>query len=597
MATKKRKQQNKKLTQPIKASVWFENQTNLPTEVRTPTKKRKAPLSEVQKLDPPVKASVWFENQDLLPTSTETPVQVNVDVKPVPQAGNIASKQAAVDSALAEAAHKETFNNPVEKVIHDDMEGLISSILNLTNAIQQERIDRIRGEELPKDDPNKKYKSITELLKVSAKEKYSELKEKTSLRNILLMSGVKSAFKGSETILDNLLAYREAKKAEQTKPSVTGSIAMGASDYTVNKIKSLTKNVFGGVTNKITNSSVGQKVNSVVNSVAGKFSGVIDTLNDKDNVLAHPLFNLSKYARIEAIKNPNSLVGSISRRYYPEIKNDKELDISRILNKPSNKDEKEFQGGVREGMREELVKLNEDQLTQLKKIVSALSESTENKFEANDKAPTPISTPPTKVEKPEDDKSLLGSAMEKFGGLSKLLGGAKGKLIKGAAALAPLLARAAPAAGVLAAGAAGYGAGSLLDNTVISPLMEKVTGVKGETLGTAAYTAVDKFKGLFGTSDADKLAPKGPREVIGKIKDASKAKPGEAYRVVQTQQLKTTIKETELLKKASEGSKSNQSVDARTSIVNNSSTVQYIRPQVKNQDNTFNQLLSKNFNH
>ena len=65
------------------------------------------------------------------------------------------------------------------------------------------------------------------------------------------------------------------------------------------------------------------------------------------------------------------------------------------------------------------------------------------------------------------------------------------------------LASLGPAIGVASAAFAGFKVGSWLNENLINPLTEKVTGEKGATLGTVAYDAIDKVKGFFGQSDKD----------------------------------------------------------------------------------------------
>lgn len=587
------------LEHPVKASEWFKEHSKLPSQeltkdVEPPARKAKPSKKRKKEVD---------TDQAHVTVTTPEKIDVEVEIKAIPSVVDLSAKQRAVEVASVEVTKT------------GNMDELITSILDLTKTIQQERIDRIRGEEIPRDEP-RKVKSFSELIKTVTSEKMQQLKEKTTLRNILFMGGIRSAYRGSESILDQLLAYRESKQEERAKkkaeePSILKSALGGVADYTRAKSSSLSstiqKNVFSKLISPIVSSVPGQKIASIVDaigssSVAKGITGSIDTIKASKekigNALTNPGHKFSKYARIEAIQNPNSLVGSIARRYYPEIGKDQELETARILTQPATPKEKEFQMGVREGMRDELVKLNEEQLAQLRKIVGALSETQEDRFEKADKAPTPISE---KKEEKKEEKglSLIDTLMEKLGGLKSLAGvaGTAGRAIASLGAkVAPML---APAAGVAAAGAGGYFIGDKVNKMVINPAMEKLTGTQGETLGTAIYGAVDKVAGWFGKSDADKLKAMEPsgREVKGKIVDARpNVKPAGAYRVEQMNQVKATIKDTEALK-SSISTAPAKVVDARTNIVNNSSSVQYIRPQVKNHDNTFNNLLSRNFNH
>lgn len=89
-------------------------------------------------------------------------------------------------------------------------------------------------------------------------------------------------------------------------------------------------------------------------------------------------------------------------------------------------------------------------------------------------------------------------------GLGDLLSLGRGGLGKVAGLARMALPYALPAAGVAAAGYAGYKVGSAINDNIIQPGMEALTGVKGESLGTGLYSMVDSIKGLVGASDADK---------------------------------------------------------------------------------------------
>lgn len=109
--------------------------------------------------------------------------------------------------------------------------------------------------------------------------------------------------------------------------------------------------------------------------------------------------------------------------------------------------------------------------------------------------------------------SAAGSVASKAAGVATGLGG---KMVSGAGRLAGLAGRAGM---VGAAGAAGYGAGTLLNDHVINPGMEKLTGTKGETLGSWVYDKVN------GEEDARKL-----KEAEAKAKadwDAKHPKPAQ----------------------------------------------------------------------
>lgn len=96
----------------------------------------------------------------------------------------------------------------------------------------------------------------------------------------------------------------------------------------------------------------------------------------------------------------------------------------------------------------------------------------------------------------------LGGGLPGLGGPAAGLGGAASRMGSLAARALPM---AGSAAAVAAAGYAGYKTGEALNEYALNPLAEKITGVEGETVGTALYTGVDKVMGWFGKSDADKM--------------------------------------------------------------------------------------------
>lgn len=585
MAGKRKKLSSLQGAKPmVPAAVWFENNSSLPSEVPTAGKRKKK--AQPDKLNEPVPAAIWFENYDTLPSNTDLSQQPPAAVRPVVSAPNVKEKQQEVDNSPKKEETNEHTKEEREEVkrsleAHDDIEALITSILNLTKSIEKDRLDRIRGEEIDKDADKKKYKSFKDLVKSISGEKVGELKGKLSLRSALVTAGLRSAFRGSDSILDKLLQYREDKKIENAqKPSIAGAVLSGTSEYLKNKIV----NAVDPIREKLSDKIVKPVVNSsIIKKISEKSSTI---LNSK---VFSPVKNLTLAAKTAAISKPNTLFGTIARNYYPEINNDKELMVSRMLTQPNTPADKKFTAAVRGEMRDELVKLSEDQLDQLKKIVNALSDTPEEKLEKRDKEPAPISET-KKVEDKKDSKSLIETLLSGFSGIKNVLSSRLNFLSK---TLGPLLKFAAPALGVAAAGATGVAIGTAFNNKVISPMMERATGVQGATLGTAIYDAVDNVQGWFGESDKDKLdRMSNKREVTGKIKDATQVKATTPYRVSQTQQVKSKISEPKTVEKPKPSV-----VDARTNIVNNSTSVSYIRPKVRNEDNTFNTLLSKNFNH
>lgn len=597
MAGKRKKLSSLQGAKPmVPAAVWFENNSSLPSEIPSPTTKKKQKNPANNKLQEPVPAALWFENFDTLPANTDLSKQQVSPVQPVVSVPNVKEKQQEVDNRKEETQSQTTQErNEVRKSLeaHDDIEELITSILNLTKSIEKDRLDKIRGEKIDEDPDKKKYASLKDLVKSITGEKVSLLKDKTSLRNILFTAGVKSAFRGSDSILDKLLAYREDKKAEEKamkekKPSIARAVLSGSAEYFKNKIVNAVDPIRENLAAKF-NDKVKPFIlnNSIVKKVIEKSNDIGSRLSESK--LLHPKKSLSLAAKTAAITKPNTLFGTIARNYYPEINNDKELMVSRMLTQPNTPEDKKFTATVRSEMRDELVKLSEDQLDQLKKIVNALSDTPEEKLEKQDKAPTPI-TEEKKQEKKEESKSLIETLLAGFSGIKSVLSSGLGILSR---TIGPLLKFAAPALGVAAAGATGVAIGTAFNDKVISPMMERATGVKGATLGTAIYDAVDNVQGWFGESDKDKLdRMSNKREVTGKIKDATQVKATTPYRVSQTQQVKSKISEPKTVEKPKPSV-----VDARTNIVNNSTSVSYIRPKVRNEDNTFNTLLSKNFNH
>lgn len=174
-----------------------------------------------------------------------------------------------------------------------------------------------------------------------------------------------------------------------------------------------------------------------------------------------------------------------------------------------------------EAAMQEIAKLSEEQLAELVRIANALDvnelEEKENRLEEVKQ----------QIDLKKEEKSPTKSLLEKglgllrngFKGLSSIfskglsfLGSGLTKLIGPLASMVPsLLSSLGPAAGVVAAGAAGYAAGKYVVNPILNKAAESITGVEGETVGTGIYTAVDNIAGskignmLGFKSDSQKL--------------------------------------------------------------------------------------------
>lgn len=177
-----------------------------------------------------------------------------------------------------------------------------------------------------------------------------------------------------------------------------------------------------------------------------------------------------------------------------------------------------------EAAMQEIAKLSEEQLAELVRIANALDvndlEEKENRLEEDKQQ---IDLKKEEKEEKNPTKSLLekglGLFRNGFKGLSSIfskglsfLGSGLTKLIGPLASMVPsLLSSLGPAAGVVAAGAAGYAAGKYVVNPILNNAAESITGVEGETVGTGIYTAVDNIAGskignmLGFKSDSQKL--------------------------------------------------------------------------------------------
>lgn len=483
-------------TGPIKASDWFAHFDKLPKDVLD---KPVEPVKKTKKRKTTTKKEVTRDAETVTSVTApkELDVDVSVSVTPINTTPKISTKQELVDDIKKSTESQKEFST------------LIDSIVGLTKIIQENAIKEIQAEELPRHKEG--ASNLKELFKNIVTSKVESFKEKTSLRNMMIMSGIGSAHKGSESIVDNILGFLENKK-EQKKilkkegkeeaPGWGSAIVGGTKDYLGNKLRNAIDNSSDAI-KKVYNTTgstiVGKKIHGFAGDIIQKTS---DVTNGVKTGFAQKVFDLNKKAKITAISNPNSLFGTIARRKFPEISKNPGLEAARMIHHPANKTEREFSQGVRDGIEEELLKINKEQLSQLKKLVDtsvqSKSEKLEETLEAKDEAPKDMTFSQDK-KKEEKSNSLLDKLFSSFTGK---IGNIFSKITK---TLGPLLRFAMPAAGVLGAGAVGYGVGTLINNNLINPLAEKITGTKGASLGTAIYDGVDKVKGWFGASDADKM--------------------------------------------------------------------------------------------
>ena len=254
---------------------------------------------------------------------------------------------------------------------------------------------------------------------------------------------------------------------------------------------------------------------------------------------------------------------------------------------------------------EELSKISEDQLRELIRIADALDvsemESKENMLESiND---TQTENVAEQIEKKSPMKKLLENGMKLFNkglkglgsifskGLSFLSSGLT-KLIGPIASMLPsLMSALAPAAGVAAAGAAGYMVGTHVVNPLLNNAAESITGVEGETVGTGIYTAVDNIAGsklgnmLGFKSDAQKMEESETRALVemgnAKIAKGEKVSPTIANAMVKSgipvladqiaappSKQETRAKITEAVEKTADQIDSAPTSKASTSVVN-----------------------------
>lgn len=181
----------------------------------------------------------------------------------------------------------------------------------------------------------------------------------------------------------------------------------------------------------------------------------------------------------------------------------------------------------------ELSKISEDQLRELVRIADSLDD---NEMADKEKLLETVKEKAAVVEQDVEKKSPMKSLLEKglslfkngFKGLSSIfskglsfLGGGLMKLIGPAVSMLPsLMSSLAPAAGVSAAGTAGYMVGKHVVNPALNAAAESITGVEGETVGTAIYTAVDNIAGsklgnmLGFKSDSQKMEESETRALV-----------------------------------------------------------------------------------
>lgn len=181
----------------------------------------------------------------------------------------------------------------------------------------------------------------------------------------------------------------------------------------------------------------------------------------------------------------------------------------------------------------ELSKISEDQLRELIRIADSLDD---NELAEKEKLLEKVKEKTAEVKEKKDEKSPMKQLLEKglslfkngFKGLSSIfskglsfLGGGLMKLIGPVVSMLPsLMSSLAPAAGVAAAGTAGYMVGKHVVNPALNAAAESITGVEGETVGTAIYTAVDNIAGsklgnmLGFKSDSQKIEESETRALV-----------------------------------------------------------------------------------
>lgn len=123
---------------------------------------------------------------------------------------------------------------------------------------------------------------------------------------------------------------------------------------------------------------------------------------------------------------------------------------------------------------------------------------------------------------------FLGNGVKSAGGAIGQVGRQAGGLLSGVGGKLMGAARfALPAAAVAGAGYLGYKAGGMLNDYVLNPLAEKITGDKDATVGTALYDGVDKVQSLWGGDDKSKMDGKEFKDspagkVVESVKESTK---------------------------------------------------------------------------
>ena len=275
---------------------------------------------------------------------------------------------------------------------------------------------------------------------------------------------------------------------------------------------------------------------------------------------------------------------------------------------------------------DDLLDINEKQLAALNKLVAAASVTEEDKLEAK-KPETNSIVKVVEKEKPKEEKGIFDSLTDMLKGMIPGFD-VLTKLPSMFSAIAPALSAIAPAAGVAAAGTAGYMFGKHVVNPALDSAAEAITGTKGETVGTALYKGVDKIASVFGGSDEDKqkeaelqsyqkhynkkvsdgtLTPKlaaffekqGIKVDKSKITEpvAKVEAPAETPREVQAAELsKATTTATEIAKtEAARTSAPAASNTSNNTTINNTTNTTRINPPARNFDPTYNERLRSSF--
>ncbi len=285
----------------------------------------------------------------------------------------------------------------------------------------------------------------------------------------------------------------------------------------------------------------------------------------------------------------------------------------------------------------DLVKVSENQLEELKKLVKSATVSEEDRLEAAAaNKQTPDLLPKIEKEKEEEKKGF----MEGLLGLTSFKD-SLGSVIKGFTSVLPVLGMAAQGMAVGAAAFAGFKAGEWLNEKVLNPFAEMVTGEKGATLGTAAYDGVDKVKGMLGfQTDADKekeavkkyITEKHAKDMAAGAVSPYLAKEAEKYGIKTPQEIikaptaQSIPRAQEIIKAPTAQSipraqEQTSRMEARTAEVIDKKTEQkpiiiqapapapaivpsvtqtnttIVRPDTRSAEPTFNRILSNNFNH